>query len=330
MGRWRRLARSIPDAVVRTDALNAIAEQRTHIDGAALFSTLPRARSPTLLRLLVAYEIIWDYLDNINERSAHIGVANGLQLHCALVDALDPRRPVSDYYRLSRWQEDGGYLRMLVAACWQYCERLPSYATVSPHLVREATRGKVCGLNHAPSGLQRDAMLKVWAEREFPQGHEAPWFELTAAASTNLTIFALLALASEPVCAERAIAQTQRAYFPWISVLTAMLDSYVDQAEDAASGNHSYVAHYPSQTLAIERVCQLIRRCVHEARSLDDGEKHAVIAGCMFAMYLSRDTALAPALRDTTTRLIRSGGSLSRVLHPLLRLWRAAYGLRSV
>jgi tetraprenyl-beta-curcumene synthase len=311
------------------DALNAIAEQRTHIDGAALFSILPRTRSPTLLRLLVAYEIIWDYLDNINERSAQLGVANGLQLHCALVDALDPQRPISDYYRLSPWWEDGGYLRTLVTACWEYCERLPSYVTVSQHLVREATRGKVCALNHAPDEPQRDAMLRVWAEREFPGGHEAPWFELTAAASTNLTIFALLALASEPNCAEQAVAQTERAYFPWISVLTAMLDSYVDQAEDAADGNHSYVAHYPTPTLAIERVCQLMRRCVYEARSLDAGEKHAVIAGCMFAMYLSRNTALAPSMRDTTTRLIHSGGSLSRILHPLLRLWRAAYGLRS-
>lgn len=309
--------------------MNAIAEQRTHIDGAALFSILPRARSLTLLRLLVAYEIIWDYLDNINERSAHVGVANGLQLHCALVDALDPQRPISDYYRLSPWQGDGGYLRTLVSACWEHCERLPSYAAVSQHLVREATRGKVCALNHAPDGLQRDAMLRVWAEREFPQGHDAQWFELTAAASTNLTIFALLALASAPACVEKAVAQTERAYFPWISVLTAMLDSYVDQADDAASSSHSYVAHYPTPTLAIERVCQLIRRCVREARSLDNGEKHTVIAGCMFAMYLSRDTALAPPLRDTTMDLISSGGSLSRLLHPLLRLWRAAYRLQS-
>jgi tetraprenyl-beta-curcumene synthase len=174
-------------------------------------------------------------------------------------------------------------------------------------------------------------MLRAWAEREFPQGHEAQWFELTAAASTNLTIFALLALASEstPTRGDAEIAQTAQAYFPWISVLTAMLDSYVDQGEDADNGSHSYIAHYSTPTLAIERVCQLMGRCAEEARSLRDGEKHAVIAGCMFAMYLSRDSALAPPMRQTTTRLIRAGGSLARVLHPLLRLWRTLYGLRS-
>jgi len=326
---WRRLACVIPEAALRADALNAITEQRTHIDGAASFSILPRTRNPDLLSLLVAYEIIWDYLDNINERSLTAGVANGLQLHRALVDALDPRRLTADYYRLSPWPDDGGYLQALVTACRERCECLPSYAHLSRPLIREAARGQVCALNHALDEHQRDAMLRAWATREFPYEHEAQWFELTAAASTNLTVFALLALASEPSCSEGAIKQTTRAYFPWISVLTAMLDSYVDQKEDTARGNHSYLAHYPTSQVAAERLRQLMRRCVHEARSLQDGEKHVVIAGCMFAMYLSRDSALEAPMRQTTTRLIRSGGTLARVLHPLLRLWRTAYGLRS-
>jgi tetraprenyl-beta-curcumene synthase len=326
---WRRLACTISEALLRTDALNAIAEQRTHIDGAVLFSTLPHARSPALLRLLVTYEVIWDYLDNINERSAGAGLVNGLQLHRALVDALDPGRPMADYFCRSPWPDDGGYLRALVTACRGHCERLPSYARLRASLIREAARGQVCALNHAPDALQRDALLRAWAMREFPGGHEAAWFELTAAASTNLTVFALLALASEPNCSELVATQIARAYFPWISVLTAMLDSYVDQEEDARSSSHSYLAHYQTPQAAAERVRQLIRRCVHEARSLDDGEKHTVIAGCMFAMYLSRDSALAPPMRETTTSLIRAGGTSAGVLHPVLRLWRTVYGLRS-
>ena len=109
--RWRWLARKIQDPRIREDALAALAEQRTHIDGAALFSILPRARDPSLLRLLVAYEIIWDFLDNVNERSACAGVANGLQLHLALIDALDADRPISDYYKFGPGCDDCGYLR---------------------------------------------------------------------------------------------------------------------------------------------------------------------------------------------------------------------------
>lgn len=283
-----------------------------------------------MLHLLVAYEIIWDYLDNINERSASAGVTNGLQLHRALVNALDPRHPIASYYRLSPWHDDGGYLRALVTACRQRCERLPSYLRVRGPLIREAARSQICALNHAPDGAQRDRLLRAWAACEFPHGHQAQWFELSAAASTNLTIFALLALASEPRFTEVTVTDITRAYFPWISLLTAMLDSYVDRDDDAASASHNYLTHYQTPQEAVESIGQLMRRGIREARSLKDGEKHAVISGCMFAMYLSKNSALAAPVRPTTTRLIRAGGSLARLLHPILRLWRTAYGLRAV
>ncbi len=327
--RWREMANKIHDPRIREDALNALEEQRTHIDGAALFSTLPRARNPHLLRLLVAYEIIWDFLDNVNERSAAAGVTNGLQLHLALIDALDLARPLSDYYKFSPGYDDCGYLRSLVIDCRANCARLPSYDRVRPSAIREAIRGQICAINHDPDPLSRDATLKAWATREFPSGHEAWWFELTAAASTDLTIFALLALASEPAFPNEQITRTSLAYFPWISVLTAMLDSYADQLEDVTTGDHSYMAHYSKPELATQRIRLLMHRCLREARSLTDGEKHTVIVACMFAMYLSKGSVLRPGLRATTRRLVQSGGSLTRLLHPILRLWRAAYGLGS-
>ncbi|MGA2164534.1 MAG: DUF2600 family protein [Solirubrobacteraceae bacterium] len=326
---WRALARKIPDAPIRQDALSALAAKRGHIDGAALFSILPRARSPSLLRLLVAYEIIWDFLDSVNERGAAAGQANGRQMHLALVDALDPARPISDYYRHNPWRDDGGYLHALVSVCRENCARLPSYERVRHLLAREALRGQVCAINHDLNPLHRDTMLEAWAAEEFPSGREAMWFELSAAASTDLTIFALLALASEPAPTSDEISRTPRAYFPWASALAAMLDSYVDQVEDAANGDHSYIAHYQTPELATRHLCMFIRRCLHEARSLNNGEKHILIAASMFAMYLSKDSALTPAMRQTTGRIVDSGGSLTRVLHPILRLWRTAYGLRS-
>ena len=50
---WRGCAQAIPDGPLREDALSSLARKRTHADGAALFSILPRQRSPRLLRLLL-------------------------------------------------------------------------------------------------------------------------------------------------------------------------------------------------------------------------------------------------------------------------------------
>jgi tetraprenyl-beta-curcumene synthase len=325
--RWRGLARGIPDAPIREDALSALGRKRGQSDGAALFSTVPRARNPAVLRLFVAYQLVWDFLDSANERAPDL--ENGRQLHLALIDALDPRRPVRDYYRRHPWREDGGYLRALVGACRGCCAALPSYERVRPLIVREATRGQVLAINHDHDSLARDAALQAWAAREFPAEHEASWFELTGAASAGLAIFGLLVLASEPTCSDDEITRTRGAYFPWASTLATMLDSYVDQIEDAANGDHTYISHYPTPESATARICLFMRRCLREAASLKDGEKHAVIAASMFAMYLSKDSALTPAMRETTRRMVDAGGSLTRLLHPVLRLWRTLYGLRS-
>jgi tetraprenyl-beta-curcumene synthase len=327
--RWRNRARGIPDASIREDALSALGRKRGQTDGAALFAILPRARCPTLLKLLVAYQIIWDFLDSVNERGAAVGQANGRQLHVALIDALDPRRSISDYYRHHPWQDDGGYLDTLVAVCRECCAQLPSYERVRALVVGEARRAQVLAINHELDPRERDSALEAWSVEEFPAGHEAAWFELSGAASAGLTIFALLALASEPACSDAEIAQTHRTYFPWASVTATMLDSYVDQAEDAASGDHIYLSHYPTPQLAAQRICMLVRRCLQEARSLRNSETHILIAASMVAMYLSKDSARVPAMRGTTQVLVEAGGSLTRALVPVLRLWRTAYAQRA-
>jgi tetraprenyl-beta-curcumene synthase len=326
---WRDLARKIPNAPIQEDALNALARKRSQTDGAALFAIIPRVRDTNLLRLLVAYQIIWDFLDSVNERGAASGQANGLQLHLALIDALDPERPISDYYRHHPWHSDGDYLRSLVTVCRESCARLPSHGRIRHLVLREAMRVKVLAINHDLDPRRRDATLEAWASREFPLGHEASWFELTGAASAGLTIFALLTLAASRTCTDDAIARTLTAYYPWISAAATMLDSYVDQAEDVASGNHVYMSHYSTPELATQRICLLVRRSLCAAGSLQDGEKHIVIVASMIAMYLSKDSALTPGAREATARILDAGGSLTRLLHPILRLWRTAYGLRS-
>jgi tetraprenyl-beta-curcumene synthase len=327
--RWRRRALAIPDLALREDALNSIERKRGHTDGAALFCILPRRRNPRLLRLLIAYETIWDFLDCVNERGAGEGEANGRQLHRALVEALTPESPISDYYRYHPWQDDGGYLRALVEACREDCAKLPSYSRVRPAVIREATRAQVLALNHDLDPNARDLALEEWAEQEFAGKREVTWFELSGAASASLTIHAFLALAAEPACTEGDLRDTYAAYFPWLSAATTMLDSYVDQTEDAINGDHSYLAHYLSPILATQRVCDLVRRSVEEVRRLPSGERHAVIAACMVAMYLSKDSARTPAMRPTTDRLLEAGGSLTRLLLPVLRMWRVVYAQRS-
>jgi tetraprenyl-beta-curcumene synthase len=325
---WRRLAARISPGPLREAALDALERKRGQSEGAALFSILPRKRNRSYLRLLVAYQTIWDYLDSVSERGASAGLRNGYQLHLALVDALDPGAPIRDYYRYSPWREDG-YLGELVATCRECCRQLPSYERVRVLVLRDARRAQVLALNHQPDPERRNAALKEWARQEFPSGHEASWYELTGAASAGLAAFALMALACESSCSDTEIAETHAAYFPWASAVACMLDSYADQSEDAESGDHSYIAHYPTPELAVSGACELVRRCLHELHTLTNGERHVLIACSMVALYLSKDSVRSDAMRSQTSRIARAGGSLTSGLLPILRLWGTAHALRS-
>lgn len=326
--RWRAYAEQIPDATIRADALAALEQKRPNTDGAALFWTLTKRRCPALLRLLVAYEIMADFLDSMVERGAHVGVVNGRQLHLALVEAVDVSRPLSHYFRHHPWQDDGGYLAGLVQACRRGCAMLPSYVSVRPLLVRAAALAQVQGLIHELDLPLRETILKEWAKCEMGEDREMDWYETAGAASAWLTVLALMAVAAEPAPSVGHAVDVYLAYFPWLSLAATLLDSYGDLVEDEAKEENSYIAYYGSLDGAVSRIDEVLRRATVEIYLLENGKRHAVIFGAMVAMYLSKDSVVTLEMRPLSERLMRSAGPLAALLGPVLRGWRIVYSLR--
>jgi tetraprenyl-beta-curcumene synthase len=325
---WRKRAAAISDTRIRRDALSAIDHKRTNTHGAALFWMLARPRNHTLLRLLIAYQVMWDFLDTLSERTAHLGLANGLLLHRALTDVFDPSPTESDYFRHDRSGGDDGYLRALVEAGRRHLGELPSLHLARPALAVHARRASVQVIGHIPDVCEREALLRDWVDRELGDEGELEWFELAAGASADITTFALMALAARADCTHADIEADERVY-GLASTIATMLDSYADRSEDARHGDHSFIAYYPDGGLAEQRLRQLIGRVMNEAEALDHTEEHRVLIACMIAMYLSKDAARRAPTRATTCSLLAAGGSLTRALVPCLRLWRTVYGQRS-
>lgn len=317
----------MPDGPTRTDALEAIVHKRDNAEGASLFSILPKNRNEPLLKLLIAYQIMWDYLDSISERGAHAGQDNGHQLHRALVEALDLEAPISDYYRYHPWKEDGGYLLTLVETCRRMCAELPSYRWVRSLMLPAVERCAIQSLNHESDPDRRNTALKGWAEREFANEHKLDWFEMTAAASA-FTPHILLALAAEPSCEQHELVAVYSAYFPWVSLAIAMLDSYIDQTEDALSEGHSYISHYTSETVALERLATIIRQIVNHAPNLPNGRRHAVLIEGIVAWHLSIGSVNTPTTSEKTRMLAHAGGPLTRLLLSMAQIWRTTRMLR--
>jgi cytochrome P450 len=308
---------------MRADALACLAEKRENAEGASLFSILPAHRDRRLLCLLVAYQVMWDYLDSTSERAAAAGQANGRRLHRALVEALDPDAGRSDYYRFHPWGDDGGYLAALVSACRRRCAELPSYPQIKPIVLRGVADCAIQSVNHETDPSRRERDLRGWVRNKQLGVEPLPWFERAAAVSAFVP-YPLLALASEQACEPQQIAEVHDAYFPSMALAIAMLDSYADRARDRAEHAHSYISHYGGETATLERLHTIVGRTLSDTASLPGGHRHSVIAACMVAMYLSKDELADPGERTRAHELASSGGPLTTLLLPAARLWRKA------
>ncbi len=303
IARLRERASAIPDPVLRALALQAL-EKRGNMEGAAAFATLvPRGRRRAVARALVAFQAAYNYVDMLAEQPCEDPVANGRRLHEALCVALAPNAAHVDYYEHHPQRDDGGYLDEMVQRCRDDLCSLPSYAAVATS-VQEAT-GRIVVCQSLSLGERSRAVqeLERWAVQERERwtvqeterralqepglAGELKWWEVAAAGGSSLAVFALIAVAASPKADAGEIAAIEGAYFPWIGALHSLLDSVVDEVEDAEIGQLSLVGCYDCAPDAAERMGWLAARAMSGARELPGGSAHAVIVAGMAGYYLS-------------------------------------------
>lgn len=328
---WQRRAAQIRAPELRALALHSLADKRSLTEGAARFWEVPRRRSTPLVKVLVAFQILANFLDTVSERGQRDLAARTLapsSIMLAFIDAVDVDQPTRDYYRDYPEWDDDGYLLALVQVCRSCCVGLPSYRQARGRLARHARLAGVLDLHHDPDPVRRDRALRRFATTWFANDTTVSWFEHAAAASSALNVIVLLTLASEPRTTERELDAAITTYTN-VGVLSVVLDSFADQLDDAVSGHLSFIGYYPNAPAAVNRIQYLIERSLRDAAGLRNGSRHVLLVSMMIAMFLSRDSARSDTLLADTTTLIAAGGSMTRYLVPVLRFWRVSYRLKT-
>ncbi len=321
---WRERALQIPDPVLRRLALVTQDTERGNLEGAAAFAVLaPRAQRARVVRAAVAFQATYDYIDTLAEQPSTDPVANGHQLHLALLTALEPGTDHHDYYRHNPGRHDNGYIRNLIDTCRSALGALPSYAAATEGALRAARRMIAYqSLNH---GGEDDGQRELarWASRETPRGSGLRWWETAAGTASSLTVFALIAAAGRPLLSATETLALERAYFPWIGALHVLLDSLIDRAADIEAGHHSLVDHYASAEDAATRMSLIAAQAVHATEQLSDSIQHAMILAGMTSFYLSAPDASSAQWRLVTSEVLEAMGILATPTMIVLRARRA-------
>jgi tetraprenyl-beta-curcumene synthase len=320
--RWSERAAAIEDPALRELALGKLGSEALVAEGAAAFAILAtREHRADVVRAVVAYEILYDVVDAIGEAPATDALSHNRAVHAALLDALAPDAPLRHRaFSAAASLDDGCYLTLLVRRCRDALRRLPAHGLVLPALERFAARAaEAQSLNHA-GGADGYRALTCWAAAQPVTGFL--WWEVAAAAGDPLGVFALLAAAGDPRTLRSDVTAIEHAYFPWIGALVWLMESLVDQRDDAGSGNHSYVGHYDSAHHGARRLSTIAGHAAIAAAGLPRGPSHAVLLAGVASLYLSDPHAAAAEASEGAQAIRQMLGWPVDVLLVVLRLRR--------
>ena len=314
---WQERAEAIPHPELRRQALASLRLKRFHADGGCVYATgaPPGPERERLVRLIVAFQTISDYLDNLSDRAGSLDPEEFRRLHRAMTDAVGPTAGGSYDER-----DDGGYLEALVRTCRDAVAELPGYPVVAPHVTELV--GLYCDLqvHKHVAHAERVPRLTEWA----PDG-ELDWWEFSAATGSTLGVFALFMAALDPDLPPDAAVGLENAYFPWVGALHILLDYLIDLDEDREGGDLNFVAQYPSRERAYARIEWLLSRALEVVEPLPAARFHRMVVQGLVAMYLTDPKARRH--RRFAAELSARAGPATPALHMAARAYRRRVAL---
>jgi len=284
---WKKKAEAIPNPELRKQALASIETKKFHCQGGCVYAAQAVAHVETIVPLIVAYQTISDYLDNLCDRSTSLDPADFRQLHKSMQDALTPGAPLQNYYKYREDQDDGGYLGSLVRTCQTFAAKLPAYGKIQE---------KVLTFSRLYSDLQvykhmdprlRERELLAWWDVHKERFSYLKWQEFAAVTGSTIGIFALFCLAVEEGVSGEEIETVCDAYFPWLCGLHILLDYLIDLEEDRLGGDLNFVSYYRSEQEATERLRYFYKQAKASASRLPNAAFHRMIVDGLIAFYLA-------------------------------------------
>ncbi len=305
---WRGRAKKIPDPELRKQALASIENKKFHCEGGCVYAAGNMARKDTLIRLIVAYQTISDYLDNLCDRSTSLYGDNFKQLHQSMLDAVSLTPPTVNYYQYNHEKDDGGYLRDLVLTVQQEITNLPHYEKIQPDVYRLASL--YCELQiykHMSDSLREEKLFTWWNEKKDTVPATLKWNEFAAATGSTIGIFHLFQVASLPECTAERVTRIVRSYFPWICSLHILLDYLIDLEEDELGGDLNFISYYNNDDEIYQRLLYVAEQAKLGISRLPDQKFHLMVIEGLVGLYLSDGkVSRQPMVKHVADRLIRS------------------------
>ena len=285
LAKWEQEAELIPNFDLRSQALQSICNKSFHCMGGAVYALYPQASRETVIRFIVAYQTISDYLDNLVDNMGVYDEKAFAQLHLAMEDGLQPEKPLHDYYRYYPHREDH-YLLKLIEVCRECLKSLPQKNLVNEEMIWQARQYSYLQTYKHLDPDVREKRLSQWIASHRSQYPLNEW-ELAAATGSTLGIFVLFSAACNSQLKKEEVVNIMRVYFPWINSIHILLDYLIDLQEDQETGQFNFVEYYRNTEQANRRLRYILTEVQKGVKGLNYAQFHKTVLQGLLAMYLS-------------------------------------------
>ncbi|MFI5004539.1 MAG: DUF2600 family protein [Solirubrobacterales bacterium] len=327
--RWEQRAHAIEDPALHALALEKLREERFNAEVAATLATLaPPEHRTAVVEAIVAYEVMYDYLDGLTEQPTPSPLEDGHSHYRAFTDAITLDSEPADGYYTSRPADDGGYLKDLAGVVRGALAGLPSTPAIFSAAREAARRCAEAQIRAHAAPALGTPQLEQWAKHE-AQDTPLGWQEfLAGAASSVLAVHALIAAAADERTTLGYAAEIDTTYLS-ICALSTMLDSLVDHQRDTQAGQAGYLRYYRDHDLLARDLARAARRAVEHSSALPNSAHHVMTLVGVAAYYISAPTAGSDLARPVTRQVRRELEPLITPTLAVMRTWRAAKQARS-
>ncbi len=310
---WRQDANGIPDPELRKQALASIETKEFHCIGGGIYAAGNLSMRHILIPLIVAYQTISDYLDNLCDRSTSLDPADFRLLHQSMLDAIDPNADPVNYYALRDEQNDGGYLYRLVRKCQEMISLLPGYSAAAAEIRDLAVLYTDLQVYKHIRPELRETALKEWWEQQGSRAPHLHWNEFAAATGSTLGVFMLFLSACDPKLSKSSSESIRAAYFPHVCGLHIMLDYLIDQEEDRAGGDLNFCNYYGDTDTMLSRIASMVEWARKDVRDLPESSMHRMVIEGLLALYLSDPKVSEQREVRTVSKSLMRGSPLTRL-----------------
>lgn len=320
--KWKQFLLKCSPSPLQQQALNSIRDKKFHCQGGAFFALFNPAACSILLPLIISFQTISDYLDNLCDRITW-NVNSSLKekdfyqeksyrhLHSSMLVSVSlesENLPSKEFYQYYPYNQDEGYLKLLVKNCQNNVAALPVYNKVKEKvLILTRLYCDLQSFKHLSLKFRRK-YLEDWFQAYKKKYPFLLWHEFAAAAGSTLGTFALFALASQPNCSSTETEKIFNCYFPWICGLHILLDYFIDQKEDKKEGDLNFIFYYSDPEQCYQRLIFFIKNALQNARKLDNPTFHCTVVKGLLALYLSDPKIKEQKLEKVAHSLLSAAG----------------------